>query len=63
MSARDDLAQLIWDTFRARYIADDGPSNAAYVREDDPLDEALVDGYVDLLGVADAILARYRLIP
>ena len=53
------LAALIRSTIRARSVADDAPIGAAYICDDDPIDDVTIDGQVDLRGVADAILAAY----
>ena len=58
---RDDLAALIRDTIRARYVNDNSPEDVAYINDDDPSDAVMVDGFVDFQAVADAVLAAgYR---
>jgi hypothetical protein len=53
---RDDLAALIRDTIRARYVNDNSPEDVAYINDDDPIDSVYVDGYLDLRALADVIL-------
>lgn len=49
MTDRNDLAGLIRDTIQER--------SRAYTNDDDPLDYVTIDGSVDLLCVADAVIA------
>jgi hypothetical protein len=55
---RDDLAALIRDTIRARYVNDNSPEDVAYINDDDPIDSVYVDGYLDLSALASVILER-----
>lgn len=57
----DDLAALMRNTIRARFLADDSPPYVAYANGDDPLDGVMVEGFVDFRAVAEAVLAAgYR---
>jgi len=54
---RDALARLIRDAIDARYNDPAAPYNSAYLMDGDVLDSQFIEGHIDLLNVAAAVIA------